>query len=307
MNNKERIDYIKKNIKITDFAEQNGFKLKKVGSYFTLKEHDSVRIDPVKNCYWQNSNPDNSGSIFDFAINMCGYSFKDCMVEFSKGLNFSKKDVSDKADNKKEEATPKILELPEKNDNYKQVIAYLIKTRGIDREVVFDFIDRKLLYQDTNGNCVFIGYDFNNKPVFATKRGTNSNKKYFSDVKSSDYSKGFFVDNNSDVLVVTESVIDLMSVCSLSENNNDYLALCGVGKWEAIDTYLYTNKYYKVCIALDNDQAGKETATKIKEHILNNYSNIEPVICLPYEEYGKDWNDYLIHERKENNAIRKIR
>lgn len=306
MTKEEKINYIKENIKIIDFANQQGFHLKRVGSYYTLKEHDSVRIDPNKNCYWQNSNPDNCGTIFDFAINMCGYSFRECMINFSKGIDFSKK-VSANADNKKEKSKVQQLSLPDKNNNSKNVIAYLIKTRGIDRKVVFEFIARKLLYQDINNNCVFVGYDFDNKPIFATKRGTNSNNKYFSDVKGSDYSKCFFVDNNSDVLVITESVIDLMSVYSLSKNNNDYLALCGVGKWEAIDTYLYTNKYYKVCIALDNDQAGRETATKIKEHILNNYSNIEPVICLPYEEYGKDWNDYLIYERSKKNDRAKSR
>ena len=296
MNRNEKINYIKEHIKITDFAEQNGYHLKKVGNYFTLLEHDSVRIDPVKNCYWQNSVSDSKGSIFDFAMNFCGLTFKECYVKFVHSLRFP---TIYKPKVKKHTPKKSKLVLPKKHINNMCVMAYLIKSRGIKQEVVYDFIDRNLLYQDENRHCVFVGYDFDKKPVFATKRGTNTFKPFYGDVKGSDYSKCFFVDNNADTLVITESVIDLMSICSLSENNHDYLALCGVGKWESIDTYLYTNKYDKVCIALDNDQAGIDTANKIKEHIYNKYPNITPVVCLPYEGYGKDWNDVLIYENKK--------
>ena len=55
--NKEIINRIKEDISITDYAVRLGFTLKKVGSYYTLKEHDSVRIDPVKNKFYRNSAP----------------------------------------------------------------------------------------------------------------------------------------------------------------------------------------------------------------------------------------------------------
>jgi len=60
------IDEIKR-ISITDYAQSLGFTVIQKGHSFSLKEHDSVIIDPVKNCFWRNSNGA-TGSIIDFAI-----------------------------------------------------------------------------------------------------------------------------------------------------------------------------------------------------------------------------------------------
>ena len=46
---KVSIDAIKENNSILDVAEKLGFTVVKIGNYYTLKEHDSVRINP-KNC-----------------------------------------------------------------------------------------------------------------------------------------------------------------------------------------------------------------------------------------------------------------
>lgn len=45
--------------------------------------------------------------------------------------------------------------------------------------------------------------------------GTNTYKRFVADVKGSDYSKGFYVDNQADKLFVGESVIDIMSKMTL--------------------------------------------------------------------------------------------
>ena len=46
--------------------------------------------------------------------------------------------------------------LPEKNDTYKHIIAYLIHTRGINKNIVYNCIYNKTLYEDKNRNCVFV-------------------------------------------------------------------------------------------------------------------------------------------------------
>lgn len=314
MSYKEEIEYIKENIKIIDFAKDNGFTVIKKGKYYSLKEHDSVIIDPAKNCYWQNSVPGSGssigqgGSIFDFAMNLLGMSFRDCINYFSNQVDFKSSKLKPI---KKEELQQKNnIDLPPKNNDNRNVFAYLVKTRCIDKKVVRDFIKRDLLYQDTNNNCVFVSYE-NNKPVFATRRGTNTEKKFFGDVSGSDYSKCFFVDNKSNYLCITESVIDAMSIITLSNDNKcDYLALGGVGKWKAIDTYLKNSGYKKVFIALDNDEPGETATNIIKDYLNDNYPNIETVISLPSKDYGKDWNEFLVNKRKERgepDAIRKIR
>ena len=48
---------IKEQIRIIDYAPRLGFTVKRKGKYYSLKEHDSVIIDPEKNCFWRNSVP----------------------------------------------------------------------------------------------------------------------------------------------------------------------------------------------------------------------------------------------------------
>lgn len=66
--------------------------------------------------------------------------------------------------------------LPEKDNNNKNVFAYLTQTRKINADIVNDLINSNHLFQDVHKNCVFVGYNENQKPVFANQRGTNTEK-----------------------------------------------------------------------------------------------------------------------------------
>ena len=81
--------------------------------------------------------------------------------------------------------------------------------------MVQEFVDRKMLYQDVRGNCVFLAYGADGEPNFATFRGTLSERKFLGDIKGSDYTHDFYVNNGAEKLIVTESVIDAMSVMSI--------------------------------------------------------------------------------------------
>lgn len=313
MNRREEIEYIKSNISIVDLASKCGFTPVRKGKYYSLKEHDSVIIDTNKNCYWQNSVPalgngiGQGGSVIDFAINLGRMDYVDAIKMFKDDLNIANNSTFTpiKRENKKNKPInkDKRLELPEADDNNKKVYAYLTKTRSITPEVVNDLIKSKKLYQDLKGNCVFVGYDFQNssKPVFAIKRGTNTYKPFYGDVSGSDYSKCWFVDFQADTLCITESVIDALSVMTLSGEEYkkyDYLALAGVGKWEAIKSYLDNKKYKLVIISLDNDDTGVEATQIISNYIESNYQGQRIMKVLPPKEHGKDWNDVLIKKYK---------
>ena len=67
-----------KSVPIIDFASRKGFTLFRVGRYYSLAEHDSVRIDNEKNCFWRNSvffgkGSGGAGSIIDFALEFFSY------------------------------------------------------------------------------------------------------------------------------------------------------------------------------------------------------------------------------------------
>lgn len=301
MDKSEKFRRIRESINILDYARSIGFTPIKKGKYYSLKEHDSVMIDDDKNIYWQNSVPGagssigKQGSVIDFAMRFNNMTCYEVISEFEK---FIKGDNKTRESRVQKKQLPNKIVLPEKDTNMRKVFAYLVKTRCISASVVQDMVDRKMLYQDVNGNCVFVGYDLNdkNKIVFSNRRGTNTEKPFYGDIKGCDYNKCLYIDNESDTLCITEAVIDAMSIMTMTINNEEkynYLILAGVGKWKCVDIYLKTGKYKKVLIAVDNDKAGLETAENIWNFMQEHYSNIDKSKVLPPAKQGKDWNKVL--------------
>ena len=54
----------------------------------------------------------------------------------------------------------KPFKLPPKNDNMRRVFAYLLNRRGIDRDVLYAFVHRNMIYESEKyHNVVFVRYD----------------------------------------------------------------------------------------------------------------------------------------------------
>lgn len=295
------IDQIKR-ISIVDYAEEIGFHPYKIGHYYSLKEHDSVRIDPDKNIFVQNSTGA-GGSVIDFAMTFQGMDLKRAIRTL--GGKTAAGSVQERKDPDPEKRKEKIgdLKLPEKDSTMKNIFAYLIKTRGIDQTIVQEMVQRKALYQDIHKNCVFVSRDDSGKPVFACIRGTNTYKKFVADAFGCDYSYGLFLPNGGDRLIVTESAIDAMSVMNLLEIGGtdhkayDYLALSGCGKTEVIETHLRNHYYRIVDLCLDNDEAGRKAAKALSVRI-KEISKAAVYTELPGNE--KDYNDVLKQVKSAN-------
>lgn len=295
------IDQIKR-ISIVDYAEEIGFHPYKIGHYYSLKEHDSVRIDPDKNIFVQNSTGA-GGSVIDFAMTFQGMDLKRAIRTL--GGKTATGSVQERKDPDPETRKEKIgdLKLPEKDSTMKNIFAYLIKTRGIDQTIVQEMVQRKALYQDIHKNCVFVSRDDSGKPVFACIRGTNTYKKFVADAFGCDYSYGLFLPNGGDRLIVTESAIDAMSIMDLLEIGGtdhkayDYLALSGCGKTEVIETHLRNHYYRIVDLCLDNDEAGRKAAKALSVRI-KEISKAAVYTELPGNE--KDYNDVLKQVKSAN-------
>lgn len=286
-----------KDISIVDYARQIGLTPIKVGSYYSLKEHDSVRIDTSRNVFFRNSTGE-KGSIIDFVMAMRGISLGAAIKELN-GKFGSLEPIEKREMNYPEKDKPTSLQLPKKAASMKNVFAYLIKTRCISQKLVQELVDRDMLYQDDRNNCVFVSRNEENVAVFATVRGTNTYKRWVGDVYGCDYSHSFFIDNGADKLVVAESVIDALSfmdVLNQRGNNHlnyNYLALSGTGKAkEAIEYHLEKGKYGEVLLALDSDTAGKRMTAEMVSHI----NEIRPEINVSdyNPEIYKDWNEALV-------------
>ena len=300
-----KIEEIKKNVDIVDYARAIGLTPKRIGSYYTLKEHDSVRIDPRQNKFWRNATGE-QGSVIDFCMAFTGRDLPGAIKELETIAGIRDIESRPAASSSREPVaeTRKILTLPEKARTYKNVYAYLIKSRKIPKPIVDMLVSKNMLYQDEHNNCVFVSYH-EGKPVFACLRGTNTRKAFRGDISGSDYNYGILINNDSKKLCVTESVIDAMSLMALreevSEEPMDYLSISGVSKLDAIYNYLSSGKYDSLYIALDHDEAGENATLKIKWEVVGRELLPPDDIHILIPEL-KDWNVDLVARSEEKTC-----
>lgn len=291
------------NVSILDYAQELGFTVIRRGRYYSLKEHDSVIIDPQKNCFWRNSEPGKGHSIgrgdsvIGFAEMFSGKTKQEIMREFSQRVNGlapeEKKQRKERVDTQQKDE----LELPEPADNMHRVFAYLTKSRMIDPDIVQELVNRKMLYQSKdNGNCVFVSYDEAGNAVSACLRGTNTERRFVGDVANCNYNKGFYINNHSSSLIVTESYIDAMSVMSILKaqevdyHTYDYMPLSGAAKFESLLNYLKVNPRENVMLALDNDTGGHKNSNRIHQDLKEMNPDLNVSDHFPA---CKDWNAEL--------------
>lgn len=295
--NTQIIQEIESSIKIVDVANQMGYTLKREGRHYTIKEHDSVRIDVDRNLFIRYSNG-HRGSVIDFISEFNNQPKNEVISELASKINFDYSSQTSHSIQRKEK-TPKevpVLVLPEKGQNMKNVFAYLTQSRYLDSKIVQEMVEKKNLYQDLNRNCVFVSYK-NEIPVFATLCGTNTFLKFQGDIKGSDYDYCWFLNYNAEKLYVAESPIDIMSKMSLMKiTGKDYyafdqLALTGTGKYESVLLHLREKDYKEVWVGTDADKWGKECFRVIKSRIEEEFPNVK--VVRDETKFTKDWNDEL--------------
>ena len=204
--------------------------------------------------------------------------------------------------------------MPKRDDNEFEVYKYLLQTRGLSPSIVSSMIDRKMIYQDKRKNCVFVGYNQENKPVMYALRGTNPDKRFFLETKANDYTYGAYINNHSNVLFAYESFISGLSLCTILERKGksmdeyNHLFLCGVEKIETLFHHVKNNKFDKVILAFDNDFGGLKAINKAIT-TLNEQDFKGEIIPYYPSVQGYDWNDVLISEKeleKKKSVIQKI-
>lgn len=300
---------IKNSVMITDYAVHLGFNLIKErnGLRYTLKEHDSLKIWANQNHFVQFSKSTSSGKLF-------GGSIIDFIKEFdpkaednlNKAIKLAKdymiaynlKPNDELKNHVKEEdlflkATSKTMyidllrasiygirnpKLPPRSElnQMRNVYGYLMKTRGIHKDILNAWVERNKMYQDDHRNIVWVERDFDNKPKNVHVKGTIPDKQYRKDLEDSNKVLGFTWKNEHPrTLFITESIIDMMSIQSMGKyrddrlNNYDYLSLQGTYT-EPLKHYLLTtdtSNLQNIYICTDNDAPGENCAKAIEKMI----------------------------------------
>lgn len=200
------------------------------------------------------------------------------------------------------EKSYKLFELPPRNDRMNRVFSYLLLTRGIDKDVLYEFVCRKMIYESADyHNAVFVGYDSSSNPRHAHKRGTVTNNSYKGNVAGSRPEFSLHWHGTSDKIFLFEAPIDMLSYISMHKNNwqeHSYAASCSVSDRVLFQCLKDNHNIRKVFLCFDNDEAGQKANKRISDKL--NSMNIQNKILIPTH---KDWNEDLILEPKGDEQI----
>ena len=262
-------------VDLEEFLLRQGEKLIKSGREKRLARDHSVT---VRGCEWFDHASNEGGRAVSFVQKYYGKSYIEAM---SMLLGESMEPVYPQA--KKH-----------------RVFAYLLKTRGLDADVVSYFARKKMLYEDAaHHNAVFIGTDEGGCPRHAHLRSTNSFGKAFRlNVESSDPRYSFHHTGTDGSLYVFEAPIDMLSYISMNPyqwQEHSYVACCGTSPIPVLQMLKSETQIVYLC--LDNDDAGHKASERIADLLHDRGIMTERLV-----PELKDWNEDLLHAQKEELA-----
>ena len=184
--------------------------------------------------------------------------------------------------------------LPAAHDNMNRVFAYLVKQRGIDREVVYAFVHKKMIYESArHHNSVFVGYDKDGVPRHAHKRSTATEGNYKCNAVGSQPEYSFHWNGTSEKLFLFEAPIDLLSYITLHPEGwraHSYAAACSVSDRVLFQMLKDNPNVQCVYICFDSDEPGQTAAQRISDRLF--IHGVKSEILVPTR---KDWNEDLQH------------
>lgn len=266
---------------------------------YSTRTHDSLKISNGKWMWW--SRGIGGYSALDYLVKVKGLSFLEAVDALVGKASCTPMSTIPK----QREELPKELVLPKKSKGTDRITDYLF-SRGIDCAVINHCISHGLIYESLPyHNIVFVGYDRQQKPRYASFRATKP-CRIMGDCPGSDKRFSFQIaDGNSGILHLFECAIDLLSYATLERmagrgwKESNLLSLSGVyspkEKLEdstvplALSHFLSEHENVsKICLHLDNDSAGRAASRALKAILPSHYEvRDEP------PPRGKDFNDYL--------------
>ncbi len=305
-------------VNIIEYAKSRGYGVKHISARsYKIPGHGGLYID-ANGLKWNCFSASAGGGTIQFVMYLEGKSWVDAIKELLDLPEEYK--ITSKTNFHPKEKEPRNTELilPERNDTYKHVLAYLIGTRKLDKIIVYDLIKQNKIYQSKNYNsCVFVGYDEHGKAKYAAVRSSNSKFSYRQDCAGSDKSYAFSVVFNdgkiSDSkgleiqrLCVFESPIDLISYLSMLNQFRIKtepilcISLGGVCDLALKNTLANNPDIIQIVLCLDNDTAGNAACEQIAQSYEDKYILIR---CLPK---NKDFNEDLIALTNETELTKSV-
>lgn len=279
---------------LANFLISHGEKVKKSGSEYEWL--DGSQKVTIRGHLWYHQYEQKGGDAVDFVRRFYN---KDYAEAVEMLLNNCDGQIVNLQTTEREQ---KPFILPPRNDRMSRVFSYLLLTRGIDKDVLFEFIKNKMIYESAYyHNAVFVGYDSSGKPRHAHKRGTVTSNPYKGNVAGSQPEYSFHFNGTSDKMFLFEAPIDMLSYISMHKENwqeHSYAASCSVSDRVLFQCLKDNPNIKNVYLCFDNDEAGQVANKRIADKL--NSMNIKSEILIPIH---KDWNEDLTLSEKGDERI----
>lgn len=279
---------------LASFLISQGEKIKKSGSEYEW--FDGSQKVTIRGHLWYHQYEQKGGDAIDFIRRFYN---KDYAEAVEMLLNNGGGQIVNLQTTEREQ---KPFILPPRNDRMSRVFSYLLLTREIDKDVLFEFVRKKMIYESAYyHNAVFVGYDSSGKPRHAHKRGTVTSNPYKGNVAGSQPEFSFHWHGTSDKMFLFEAPIDMLSYISMHKENwqeHSYAASCSVSDRVLFQCLNDNPNIKNVFLCFDNDEAGQTANKRIAEKL--NKLNIQNEILIPTH---KDWNEDLTLSEKGDERI----
>lgn len=310
---------------LANFLISHGEKVKKSGSEYEWL--DGSQKVTIRGYLWYHQYEQKGGDAIDFVRRFYN---KDYAEAVEMLLNGNGGQIIISLPIEKEH---KPFELPPRYDRMSRVFSYLLLTRGIDKDVLFEFVGQKMIYESADfHNAVFVGYDSSGKPRHAHKRGTVTNNPYKGNVAGSQPEFSFHWHGTSDKMFLFEAPIDMLSYISMQKakdlqkvltrenelkynktlerelavaacrwKNHSYAASCSVSDRVLFQCLKDNPNIKNVFLCFDNDEAGQTANKRIADKL--NSMNIKSEILIPIH---KDWNEDILNGERTDEICRQV-
>lgn len=288
---------------ITFLERYKGFRFHPTNGEYRCTEHTSLAVKSDRlSWYWHSKGIGGYGAI-DFLMKIEGYDFKGALAVLANEPTTAPLPTPT-ADIQRD------FIIPEKAKSNRRAFAYLCKTRGIDSYIINELIQEKKIYEDTKGNAVFVGFDEQGKPRYATLRGTYTDKPFRMDCVGSDKRYCFCLNGSSSRLYTFESAIDCLSHATLENLTQSHTGAyradnrLSLGGTSGIALERYLQRYSHITelvFCLDNDEIGRKRAIALaREYAAKGYYTRLELPTL------KDYNEVLLQCRSEQKKQKRL-
>ena len=282
---------------LANFLISQGEKVKKSGSEYEWL--DGSQKVTIRGHLWYHQYEQKGGDAVDFVRRFYN---KDYAEAVEMLLNNGGGQIVNLQTTEREQ---KPFILPPRNDRMSRVFSYLLLTRGIDKDVLFEFVRKKMIYESAYyHNAVFVGYDSSGKPRHAHKRGTVTSNPYKGNVAGSQPEYSFHFNGTSDKIFLFEAPIDMLSYISMHKENwkeHSYAASCSVSDRVLFQCLKANPNIKNVFLCFDNDEAGQTANKRIADKL--NKLNIQNEILIPTH---KDWNEDILNGERTDEICRQV-